>query len=64
MRLLLTIGEDGMVSSAVVRRSSGFARLDAAAVDWVLKHWRYRPAMRGAMPIASTTEAALTFRLH
>jgi periplasmic protein TonB len=64
VRLFLTIGEDGMVSTAVVRRSSGSQRLDAAAIDWVLKHWRYRPAMRGAMPVASTSEASLTFKLN
>jgi periplasmic protein TonB len=64
VRLQLTIGEDGMVSMAKILQSSGFKRLDDAAVDWVIRHWRYRPAMRGAMPVESTTETLMQFRLN
>jgi protein TonB len=63
VRLSLTIGADGMVSDARIVRSSGFKRLDEAAVDWVKRYWRYQPAMRGAMPVASMAEVALQFRL-
>ena len=63
VHLNLTIGEDGMVAEAKLVRSSGFARLDAAAIEWVKRYWRYQPAMRGAMPVASMAEAIMQFRL-
>lgn len=64
VRLSLTIAEDGMVIDAVVVKSTGFARLDAAAIEWIKGHWRYTPAMRGNMPIKTTTETMLTFKLE
>ena len=64
VRLALTIGEDGMVADAAVLKSSGFARLDAAAAEWVKHRWRYTPAMRGTMPVRTTAETVLTFRLE
>jgi protein TonB len=64
VRLQLTIGEDGMVTMAKILRSSGFKRLDEAAVDWVARHWRYRPAMRGAMPVESSIQTVMEFRLN
>ncbi len=64
VRLSLTIAEDGMVMEAVVLKSSGFARLDAAAIEWVKHRWRYTPAMRGTMPVRAAAETVLTFRLE
>jgi protein TonB len=64
VRLSLSIGADGMVSEASVVRSSGFKRLDEAAVDWVKRYWRYQAAMRGVTPVASRAEASLQFRLQ
>jgi protein TonB len=64
VRLRLTIGTDGSVIAADIIQSSGHMRLDDAAVDWVLRHWRYEPAMQGTMPQEATTEAALEFQLR
>ena len=64
VRLRLTIGTEGHVIDASVVSSSGFQRLDEAAMRWVRRNWRYEPAMRGNMPIEATTEATLTFRLE
>ncbi len=41
---------DGSVASATNMKSSGFARLDQAAVAALLQ-WRFRPARRGTEPI-------------
>src|SRR6185369_14321958 len=41
--LLLTVGTDGQVQSASVGRSSGFKRLDDAAIDG-LSNCRFEPA--------------------
>jgi protein TonB len=64
VRLRLTVGTDGSVIAADIIQSSGHMRLDDAAVDWVLRHWRYEPAMQGTMPLEATTEAALEFQLR
>ena len=45
------IGTDGIASQASVKQSSGFDRLDQAAVATVLK-WRYVPGKRGGVPEA------------
>jgi protein TonB len=62
--LAITVDELGRVSAAQVTRSSGFPRLDAAAVSWVTAHWRYRPAMQNGKPIVVKTQATVTFKLH
>jgi len=61
--LRLSVAADGSVSDAVVEASSGSSRLDEAAVAWVIAHWRYKPAMKEGLPVASTTLAAVRFNL-
>lgn len=43
--LTLTLGVDGAVSTIAISRSSGFARLDKAALEAVSR-WRWAPIMR------------------
>lgn len=64
LRLKLTLDEKGTVTMATVVNSSGFPRLDEAAVNWIKSHWRYAPAMQGSRPVASTTDAIVEFRLQ
>jgi len=64
MRLKLTIDEMGIVTQAMVVNSSGFQRLDEAAVSWVKSHWRYTPAMQGTKAVASMADAIVEFRLQ
>jgi periplasmic protein TonB len=45
------IGTDGTASQASIKISSGFNRLDQAALATVLK-WRYLPGKRGGVPEA------------
>jgi protein TonB len=61
--LHLTVSADGSVSSATVTQSSGFGDLDQSAVAWVLAHWKYRPAIRGGVTMASATDAVVVFSL-
>ncbi|MEO7399358.1 MAG: energy transducer TonB [Polaromonas sp.] len=46
--LRVLIGVDGTARKAEIRQSSGFERLDQAALNTVLK-WRYVPGKRGGM---------------
>jgi protein TonB len=64
LRLKLTIDEKGSVTGAVVVNSSGFQRLDEAAVTWVKSHWRYTPALQGTKPVSSMADAIIEFRLQ
>ena len=62
--LRLAISPDGAVTGAEVVRSSGYPGLDRAAVDWVIQHWRYKPATHDGAPAASTTVAAVVFNIR
>jgi protein TonB len=49
--LTLCVDASGKVSKSELRKSSGFPRLDEAALDWV-KNQRLNPAMQGKTPVA------------
>lgn len=61
--LQLTISPNGDVVAANIAQSSGFAELDAAAVSWVMSHWKYKPAIQGGVAVTSQTQAAVKFDL-
>ena len=63
VRLALTIAADGNVVAADVVQSSGFADLDSIAVMWVMSHWKYKPAIRGGVAVASQAPAMVVFNL-
>jgi protein TonB len=56
------IGTDGVAQQAEVLRSSGFERLDRAAVETALK-WRYVPGKRAGIPEAMWFNVPLVFVL-
>jgi len=60
VRVKMNIGPDGFVDGVVITRSSGDARLDAAAVRAALT-WRYLPARRNGIPVASEDYAQFEF---
>ncbi len=63
MRLHLTISAQGYVMDAAVVRSSGYEDLDLAARNWIMAHWRYRPAMRGGAATTSAADVQVRFDL-
>jgi protein TonB len=64
VRLSLTISATGDVTGASVVQSSGFADLDQTAVDWVLGHWKYKPATHGGIAVPSQSLAIVVFNLQ
>ncbi|MBK7878845.1 MAG: energy transducer TonB [Planctomycetes bacterium] len=56
----LHIGADGKVTSVELLTSSGFKRLDRAALE-ALKRWRFQPALEAGKPVASTLQHKVTF---
>jgi periplasmic protein TonB len=61
--LRLTVGTDGRVSAAEIVTSAGRDDLDQAARDWIIAHWRYRPALRSGNPAAAQLLAKVTYSL-
>jgi protein TonB len=48
--LALTLAPDGSVDTIAVARSSGFSRLDNAALDAV-RRWRWKPMVQQGQPV-------------
>lgn len=57
------INSDGTVAQVVLRKSSGFNRLDQAALDTV-KKWRLVPAQRGEQKISAWIVVPVAFSLE
>jgi TonB family protein len=53
-RLNVTIGRDGVPDKLAINLTSGFPRLDQAALNWVKQTWRWQ-ALDKACPAASVT---------
>lgn len=51
VNLVLTISIDGTVRDASVAKSSGYDRLDQAAITWVKAHWRFKPPTQEGKPV-------------
>jgi protein TonB len=62
VRLKVLVDEKGRPRDVTVANSSGFTRLDQAAMEAVRK-WRFVAATDGTNPITAWTQVAITFRL-
>lgn len=60
--LRVMVEADGLPSKVEVRRSSGFPRLDEAALDAVRK-WKFVPARRGDEAVAGAVDVPIDFTL-
>jgi protein TonB len=61
--LRLTVGTDGRVSAAEIVTSAGSTELDQVAREWILSHWRYRPALKDGNPAPAQLLASVTYNL-
>jgi protein TonB len=61
--LSITIDISGDVTGASVVKSSGYSRLDRAALEWARRR-HYYPATRGGRPIAITKKIRYRFTLN
>lgn len=62
-RLRVMVDESGRPRDVQVQASSGFARLDQAAIEAV-KRWRFVAATDGTRSVSSWTQVAITFKLQ
>lgn len=61
--LAVLVGVDGKPLRVDVRDSSGDQRLDDAAREQVLRHWRFRPAMRDGRAVQAIGLVPVEFKL-
>jgi protein TonB len=61
--LALYVLEDGRVGDARVEKSSGFPRLDEAAVSHAKARWKLLPGTREGKPVAMWTQMNVRFQL-
>lgn len=61
VRAMVTI--DGHVGQVALRKSSGFSRLDQAALESV-KQWRFVPAQRGGQQVQAWVVVPVTFSIE
>ncbi|WP_353400419.1 energy transducer TonB [Hydrogenophaga sp. 5NK40-0174] len=63
VRVRVLIGVDGKATQATIARSSGFFRLDEAALE-AASNWRYVPGKRGGIPEAMWYVVPVRFELQ
>ena len=61
--LRIALAKSGAVTGAVVERTSGFQRLDDAAVDYMMVHWSYYPTVQDRQEMPSERLVDVTFAL-
>ncbi len=61
--LLVRVSAQGAADSVQLRQSSGFSRLDEAAIEAV-RQWRFIPAKRGDEAIAASVIVPIVFRIE
>jgi protein TonB len=61
--LNVSIDEAGRATDATVVTSSGSARLDAAAIDYVKQRYRWKPATRDGKAVATTQALRIVWSL-
>lgn len=60
--LTVTINTRGLVDTVKLARSSGYPRLDSAALEQV-NHWKFRPSLRAGQPVTDTYTIPIRFSL-
>ena len=58
----MRIGPDGFVNAVQLLQTSGYPRLDEAALA-ALKKWRFTPAVENGQPVPSAQVLPIRFRL-
>ena len=62
--LQVLVGADGAVKDGKVQTSSGFARLDEAALKHALRAWRFTPGTEDGVPVQTWHSVKVTFKIE
>jgi len=63
VKLRVHVTEQGRAGEVMLHKSSGYERLDKAALDAV-RNWRFRPAQRAGTPVAAWVVVPIRFELQ
>jgi periplasmic protein TonB len=62
--LTITVTDAGRVENVVLKQSSGFPRLDEAAIKHLQRQgWRFKPAMENGKAISSTLDVPVRWKI-
>ena len=61
--MIICISSGGKVDDVKLAASSGFPRLDEAALN-IAEQYRFKPAMRGGVPVPVCVRYQLNFRIN
>src|SRR5690606_5908880 len=59
----LLVGADGKITDGRIEKSSGYERLNKAALDYYMRRGRFLPATKAGQPIAAWKSIKVTFNL-
>jgi protein TonB len=62
--LQVLVGADGKVQNGKVQTSSGFPRLDEAALKHALRAWRFTPGTEDGKPVTAWHTVKVTFKIE
>ncbi len=62
--LQVLVGTDGKVQDGKVQTSSGFPRLDEAALKHALRAWRFTPGTEDGAPVTAWHSVRVTFKIE
>ncbi len=62
--LQVLVGPDGAVKDGKVQTSSGFPRLDEAALKHALRAWRFTPGSEDGVPVTAWHSVKVTFKIE
>ncbi|MDH5276490.1 MAG: energy transducer TonB [Gammaproteobacteria bacterium] len=62
--LQVLVGPDGMVKDGKIQKSSGFPRLDEAALKHALRAWRFTPGTEDGAPVTVWHSVKVTFKIE
>ncbi len=62
--LQVLVGPDGAVKDGKVQKSSGFPRLDEAALKHALRAWRFTPGTEDGAPVSVWHSVKVTFKIE
>ena len=62
--LQVLVGPDGKVQDGTVQTSSGFPRLDEAALKHALRAWRFTPGTEDGAPVTTWHSVKVTFKIE
>jgi protein TonB len=62
--LQVLVGADGKVQEGKIKTSSGFSRLDEAALKHALRAWRFTPGTEDGAPVTVWHSVKVTFKIE